>query len=155
MISINRFSYGGTAAIVTSMALIVGLNAATAATSAIVSSLLVVALADNLTDSLSIHMYQESERLEERQAFITTLTNFTTRLVLSISFVLLVLLLPIANAIIISVIWGFFLLIVLTYVLARERHVSVVSEVFKHVVVALIVIFVSQGIGTWIPTHIH
>jgi VIT1/CCC1 family predicted Fe2+/Mn2+ transporter len=154
MVSISRFSFGGTAAIVTSMALIVGLNAATATKATIISGLLVVALADNLTDSLSIHIYQESERLEERNAFITTLTNFTTRLVLSISFVLLVLLLPITSAIIVSVIWGFSLLIALTYMLARDRNVSVASEVFKHVAVALMVIIASQGIGAWIPAHI-
>lgn len=154
MVSISRFSFGGTAAIVTSMALIVGLNAATATKATIISGLLVVALADNLTDSLSIHIYQESERLEERNAFITTLTNFTTRLVLSISFMLLVLLLPITHAIIVSVIWGFSLLIALTYMLARERNVSVASEVFKHVAVALMVIIASQSIGAWIPAHI-
>jgi len=154
MVNINWFSFGGTAAIVTSMALIVGLNAATAAKSTIISSLLVVALADNLTDSLSIHIYQESERLEERQAFITTLANFATRLVVSMSFVLLVLLFPIKSAIIASVVWGFSLLVTFTYLLARNRAVSAASEVLKHVTVALTVIVASQGIGAWIPAHI-
>jgi hypothetical protein len=62
MIKTTRISFGGTAAIVTSMALIVGLDAANAGRAAMVSALLIAAVADNLTDSLSVHMYQESER---------------------------------------------------------------------------------------------
>jgi len=64
MIKPTRISFGGTAAIATSMALIVGLDAANAGRTVIVSALLIAAVADNLTDSLSVHMYQESERLE-------------------------------------------------------------------------------------------
>lgn len=56
MSDLRRLSFGGPAAIVTSMALIVGLGAATAGKAAIVGSLLVIGLADNLTDSLSVHL---------------------------------------------------------------------------------------------------
>jgi hypothetical protein len=56
MIRTTRISFGGTAGIVTSMALIVGLDAANAGRAAIMSALLIAAVADNLTDSLSIHM---------------------------------------------------------------------------------------------------
>ena len=55
-----------------------------------VSAPLIAAVADNLTGSLSVHMYQESERLEEREAFIGTLTNFATRFIVCLSFVLIV-----------------------------------------------------------------
>ena len=82
---ISRISYGGTAAIVTSMALITGLNAVGTGKSTLIAALLIAALADNITDSLSIHVYQESERLDEREAFIGTLSNFTTRLLGSLS----------------------------------------------------------------------
>jgi hypothetical protein len=81
MLKITRISFGGTAAIVTSMALMAGLEAANAAKAAEVSALLIAAVADNLTDSLSVHLYQESEGLERREAFVGTLANFATRLV--------------------------------------------------------------------------
>jgi len=153
MVNISKISYGGTAAIVTSMALIVGLDAATATKASIVSALLAVALADNLTDSLSIHIYQESERLEAHAAFTATLTNFATRFVVSLSFVLIVVLLPIAFAIGLSLIWGLVLLVALTYFLARTRGVSASLEVAKHVAVAIAVIAASRGIGLWIAAH--
>jgi vacuolar iron transporter family protein len=145
---VSSLSFGGTAAIVTSLALMVGLDAATATKSTIVSGLLIVALADNLTDALSMHIYQESERrLQAQDAFRATLGNFVTRLLLALTFVLLVWLLPLGSAIVLSAAWGFLLLLALTWALARERKVSFVSEAFKHIAAALAVILVSRGVG--------
>jgi hypothetical protein len=96
---IRNFSFGGAAAIVTSLGLIIGLDAASASRATIVGGLLIVAIADNLTDSLSIHMYQESERLDTRKAFRATLINFATRLSLSLSFVLLMISFPPAHCV--------------------------------------------------------
>jgi len=154
MIRATKFSFGGTAAIVTNMALIIGLDAATATKSAIVSGLLIVALADNLTDSLSIHIYQEAEHLEARDAFRSTLANFATRLLVSLTFVLLVLFLPIATAALASILWGILLLVVLSTVIARQRQVNAFSEVAKHLTAAAAVILVSRAIGAWIPAHL-
>jgi hypothetical protein len=154
MIKPSRISFGGTAGIVTSMALIAGLDAAKTGRASIVSALLIAAFADNLTDSLSVHMYQESERLEQREAFFGTLTNFITRLLLCLSFVLIVVLLPVGIAAIWGLAWGISLLVVLTCMLARYRNVSAMSEVGKHLAVALGIILVSQRIGHWIALHV-
>jgi len=154
MIKTTRISFGGTAAIVTSMALIAGLDAANAGRAAIVSALLIAAVADNLTDSLSVHMYQESERLEEKEAFIGTLTNFATRFIVCLSFVLIVTLFREHAAAVGGIVWGMSLLTVLTYILARHRKVSAMSELGKHLAVALVIVFVSKSIGHWITAHV-
>lgn len=147
-VKMGNVSFGGTAAIVTSVALIFGLDAATATKSIIVSGLLIAALADNLTDALSMHVYQEAERrLESREAFIATWSNFVTRLLLALTFVLLVVLLPIASAVIASAVWGLFLLVALTWALARERRASFALELGKHCAAALAVVLASRGIG--------
>lgn len=90
----RRYSFGSTAAIVTSKGIIVGFDAATMPRAAVVRSLLVIALADNIADSLSIHVYQESEKLEERAAFRTTLTNFVARFLVVLTFIGWAVLLP-------------------------------------------------------------
>lgn len=151
---INRFSFGGTAGLVACVALIVGLGAAGAPKSVIVSSLLIVALADNLTDSLSIHIYQESERLPAREAFLATTSNFASRLLVSLSFVLLVLALPIRGAVAAALAWGLFLLGLLSWMIARQRGVRPIPEVAKHLFVALVVVVVAELIGEWIPALI-
>ena len=153
-LGIRGISYGGTAAVVTNMALVMGLDAAMAGRTAIISALLVIAIADNLTDSLSIHIYQESEALESGKAFITTLTNYGARLLVSLSFLPIVLL-PVSNALVVTfaITWGMLLLGAITYALARKRHAAVAPELVKHISVALLAILASRLIGTYI-SHI-
>ncbi len=154
MIKPSRISFGGTAAIVTSMALIAGLDAAKAGRAGMVSALLIAAVADNLTDSLSVHMYQESQRLEQKEVFLGTLTNFGTRLLVCLSFVLIVALFPARIAAVGGLFWGMALLLTLTLLLARYRRVSAVSEIVKHLGVAVGIIFVSKQVGQWIAAHV-
>ena len=146
----RNVSYGSTAAIITSMGLIVGLDATTASIGALLSSILIAGIADNLTDSLSVHIYQESEKLPQRAAFRTTAMNFIARFSVSLTFVLILVAFPRLAALRLSVIWGFFLLSALSYLLARARAVSAWSEIWKHGVVAVVVILISRAIGTWI-----
>jgi len=143
----RNFSFGGAAAIVTNMGLVIGFDAATATKTTILGGLLIVAIADNLTDSLSIHIYQESEQLEPREAFYSTLTNFAARLLLSLSFVFLVAVLPLGVAVFASIVWGMLLLIGLTYVVARSRKLPVLPEIWKHIAVAGVVMLSSKMIG--------
>lgn len=146
-IDLRAISFGSPAAIVTSMALIVGLDAATATRVAVVGSLLITGIADNLTDSLSVHIYQEAERLPGRQALRTTIANYAARLAVSGSFIGLFLLLPTWLAIKLCVLWGFCLLSGLSYLLAKTRRVAVISEIYKHAGVAAVVILISRIIG--------
>ncbi len=154
MLRTNRISFGGTAAIVSGMALIVGLDAVDASRKTIVSALLIAALADNLTDSLSVHIYQESEHMAQREALTGTLSNFAARLALGASFAALVALLPRPLAPAVALGWGMFLLAALSWVLARERQANPVAEVAKHLLVATAVLFVSRLIGYWINTQL-
>jgi len=120
-----------------------------------VSGLLIVGFADNITDSLSIHMYQEAEKLAERTAFNATLTNFVVRVLVALSFVAIVPALQSAYARIAALIWGCLLLAAISYSLAEERGVSPLSEVAKHLEVAFLVIAASRIIGSWISRYIH
>ena len=154
MSRLTSLSYGSTAAVVTSMGLIVGLSGNVGSRSAIISSLLLVAVADNLADSLAIHAYQESEELEARQAFRSTVGNFIARLLASASFVVMAILLPRRALIPLALGWGLLLLGVLSYLLARSRRIRPLVETGKHLLVAIVVILVSRGIGAWIVAHL-
>lgn len=140
-------SFGSPSAIVTSMALIVGLDTATAGKETVLASLLIIGIADNLSDSLSVHIYQESERLKQHEAFRTTIANYFARFTVAASFVAFFLTLPTAYAAYVCLAWGFFLLSVLSYLLAKARHVSAVSEILKHTAVAALVVAVSKAMG--------
>ena len=147
---LRKFSYGATSAVVTGMALVTGLDAANSSRLTIIAGLLIFALADNLSDSLSIHIYQESEHLDDSTAFRATLANYATRLCLSLSFVLIVVLAPVTIAVIVSIVWGSSILCIMTALLARTRGVSVATEIVKHLALAVTVIAASKGIGAWL-----
>ena len=147
MISLTKVSFGGASAVVTSLGLIVGSAAAQTSRASLLEALLIVALADNLTDALGIHIYQESEKLEGHHAFAATLGNFATRLAICGTFLLLVAALPAGSAVMVSLAWGLALLGLLTWLVARSRGVNPVSEVGKHLAIALAVIVMSVGIG--------
>ena len=154
MKNLQKISFGGTAAIVTSMALIIGLNTADVTKSSIVSALLIIAFADNLSDTLSVHMYQESENLKGRVAFLTTLSNFFTRILVTFTFVAIVIFLPHTVIPIVCFCWGLLLLCALSYFLARQRRANVFTEIFKHAAVAVFVIFLAKAVGLVIQKNV-
>jgi VIT1/CCC1 family predicted Fe2+/Mn2+ transporter len=154
MARLTTLSYGGTAAIVTGMGLVVAFGGSAASKTTLIGSLLVVAVADNLADSLAIHVYQESEKLDARQAFRSTVTNYLARLLVAGSFVVLAALVPVGSLVPVALTWGLVLLCTLTYFVARSRGASPVVEVAKHLAVAIAVILLSRAIGKWILTRV-
>lgn len=155
MLNPRTVSFGGTAAVVTSMGLIIGLGTAAAQTATIVSALLIVAVADNISDSLSIHMYQEAENLGGRTAFGTTLANFAARFLVALTFIIIVLVLPDPYAAVAALAWGFLLLAGLSYLVARARNVRPLPEVSKHLGIAVLAIAASRAMGAWILHYVH
>jgi hypothetical protein len=148
-------SFGAASAIVTSMGMIVGFGTAGVSRPTIIAGLLIVGLADNLTDSLSIHIYQESEKLEQRAAFRATTGNFAARLIISLSFVLLAFTFSRYAMMSVCLIWGALLLATLTWFVAKNRNANVLTEAFKHLAVAAVVIAASFAAGTLIHAYVE
>lgn len=150
MVNINKFSMGATAAIITSMGLVAGLNQGDSAKTSVMTGLLIIAIADNISDSLGIHIYKESEGASKKDINSTTFGNFVVRLFLASTFVLIVLLFPSPTAFILSSIWGLVLLAALSYLIAKKRGKNSLREVVWHLVVAVIVIAGSKLLGNFI-----
>jgi vacuolar iron transporter family protein len=150
MSHLTKFSFGATSAIITCLALIIGLSKSANPKLSIVASLLVIAIADNISDSLGIHIYQESDLKKSEVVRANTFFNFLTRFFVILIFILLVVFLPTGYAIIFSIIWGISLLIVLSYSIAKEQKVNPYKAIFEHVAVAVVVIFVSNFLSEWI-----
>ena len=143
---LKRFALGATAAVMTSMALIVGLGSADTGKAGIIAGLLIIGIADNLSDSLGIHVHEESET-GSTGALALAVSNYITRLLLVCSFLALVLLHPPTVARVASLAWGAVALSVLTYFIAKARGARPWSQILLHLVVASIVIALSQAIG--------
>jgi len=85
--------------------------------------------------------------MEPRAAIRATLTNFVTRLLVSMSFVVLVLILSPGWAVAVALAWGLFLLGLVTWAVARLRPANVKRELCKHLAATVTVIAVSRLIG--------
>jgi len=115
----------------------------------IISTLLVLAIADNISDSFGIHIYRESQSMSNK-SLINTLSNFLTRFAVTLVFILLILFLPLQYAILSSVIIGLSLLSILSYQIAINQKMNPYLAILQHIGVAAIVIIVSYFLGQMI-----
>jgi VIT1/CCC1 family predicted Fe2+/Mn2+ transporter len=145
----TKFSFGATSAIISNLGLITGLQTLDHAKLSIVGGIIIIGIADNIADSFGIHMFQESECLKTKEVWISTLTNFLTRVSVSFSFIPLILFLSIKLAVISSVIWGLVLLSLLSYSIARREGRNPQWVIFEHIIIAVVVIFASSLAGKW------
>ena len=148
--SLQKYIFGATSAIITNLAIVTGLHSSANAKTSIIGSLLVIALADNISDSLGIHIYQETEDIQKKEVWIVTFTNFSARLLVSFGFILIVFLLPIEMAVTISIIYGLLTLGIFSYMIAKMKKLNPISAIFEHIIIATVVIIISKYLGEWI-----
>jgi len=150
MPQLTRYSFGATSAIITCLAFIISLGKITNPKYTIIGSLLVIAIADNISDSLGIHIYQESDLKRTEVVRISTFFNFITRFFVVFIFIFFILFLPLLYASALSLIWGISLLIVLSYYIAKEQKINPYKAIIEHIGIAVVVVIASNYISEWI-----
>ena len=146
----TKFSFGATSGIMTNLGLIVGLDKLAHPKTSIIGAILVIAIADNISDSVGIHLYKEAEHITNREVLSSTLTNFLARPVISLTFIIFIAVLPIKLAVLCSLAWGLGLLAIMSYTSAKERGANIYIEVLEHIIIALFVVIASKFAGQWI-----
>jgi VIT1/CCC1 family predicted Fe2+/Mn2+ transporter len=149
----TKFSFGATSGIITTLALIVGLDHWDNAKASIIGGIVLIALADNVSDSIGIHVYQESECLNQKEVWFSTLTNFLTRVLVSMSFIVPLLIFPLKTAVVLAVLWGLLLLSALTYIITRDQRKNPWLAIVEHLAIAAAVILASSFLGKWIGKY--
>lgn len=143
--------FGATSGVITTIGLIVGLNSGTRSITAVLGGILVIAVADAMSDALGIHLAEESDpETTHGHVWAATITTFVTKFVFSISFAVPLLLLPLSSAVIASVVWGMCVIVVLSYFLARSQHESPIAIIAEHLGIAVLVVVFSHFIGVWV-----
>ena len=145
------FSFGLTSGIITTLGLMVGLYSSTNSRLAVIGGILTIATADAFSDSMGIHISQESEnRHTVKEVWESTLFTFLCKFVFSAIFIVPVLLLELKAAIIISVIIGLYLLFLISLDLARKQNIKPWKVIGEHLTIAIVVIVLTHYIGYWI-----
>ncbi len=143
--------FGATSGVITTIGLIVGLNSGTRSITAVLGGILVIAVADAMSDALGIHLAEEANpNTDHAHVWAATIMTFVTKFVFSISFAIPLLWLSLGPAVIASVVWGLLVIVVLSYFLARSQDESPLSIIAEHVGIAVVVLVLSHYIGVWV-----
>ena len=145
------FSFGLTSGIITTLGLMVGLNAGTGSKLAVMGGILTIAIADAFSDALGIHISEESENIHtRREIWAATISTFLSKFFFALTFLIPVLLCELDTAILVSIAWGLTALCVFSYRMAREQGERPFKVITEHLAIALLVIVLTNYIGRWI-----
>jgi vacuolar iron transporter family protein len=146
-------SFGLTSGVITTLGLMVGLHSGSHSRAIVTGGILTIAIADAMSDALGIHVSEESKNNgPTKQIWEATLATFMAKFVIATTFVVPVLLLPLDHAIVISIIWGLFLLTVLSFFLARAQAIPPWKVIGEHLVIALCVVAMTHVVGDWVKS---
>lgn len=147
------FSFGLTSGIITTLGLMVGLYSGTHSKLVVIGGVLTIAIADAFSDALGIHVSEESENKHTaKEIWESTIATFLSKFVFALTFIVPLLLLQLATAIIVSVVWGLSLLGLFSFYIAKEQEVRPWKVVIEHLGIALIVIVITHYAGGWISS---
>lgn len=145
--------FGATSGVITTIGLIVGLNSGTRSITAVLGGILIIAVADAMSDALGIHLAEEANPdTDHAHVWSATIMTFLTKFIFSISFAVPLLLLPLGPAVTASVIWGLVVIVVLSYFLAKSQDEPPLNIIGEHVGIAVLVLVFSHYIGVWVAT---
>ena len=147
------FSFGLTSGIITTLGLIVGLHSGTHSNVVIIGGILVIAIADAMSDALGVHISEESENKHSiKEIWESTVSTFLSKFVFALIFIIPVLFLQLSTAIIVCVIWGLSLITIFSYYIAKQQNVKSYRIILEHLIIAVMVIMITHYVGDWIAT---
>jgi VIT1/CCC1 family predicted Fe2+/Mn2+ transporter len=104
-----------------------------------------------MSDALGIHLAVEADpNATITHIWSATISTFLNKFFFALSFAIPLLLLPLEQAVIASLLWGMLVIIVLSFLLARVQKASPYSIIAEHLGIAILVVVFSHLIGVWV-----
>lgn len=148
---IKGISFGLTSGIITTLGMMVGLNAGTHSALAVLGGILTIAIADAFSDALGIHISEESENVHTtKEIWESTISTFFTKLIFALTFVIPVVFFELQMAIYVSIAWGMLVLGIISFWMAKSQKASVWHVIGEHWIIAVVVIVTTHYVGSWI-----
>jgi len=151
-ISVRKgFGFGLTSGIITTLGLILGLNSSTHSPKIILGGILVIAVADALSDALGMHISEEAEQKHtQKEIWEATIATFITKFIIASIFIIPFLLLSLSTAIIFSIVWGLSLISIFSFYIAKKQNMNPWGVVLEHLIISIFVIMATHLIGSWV-----
>lgn len=143
--------FGLNSGVITTLGMMVGLNASTRSKLAVIGGIIAIAIADAFSDAVGIHISEESDNGHtEREIWESTLSTLASKFIIALSFVVPVLAFGLSLAIAVSVVWGLALVSIFSYYLATQQGVRSYKVVLEHVGIVILVIIITHYVGKWV-----
>ncbi|NVL90455.1 MAG: hypothetical protein HWN69_05590 [Desulfobacterales bacterium] len=143
--------FGLNSGVITTLGMMVGLNASTQSKLAVIGGIIAIALADAFSDAVGIHIAEESEnRHTEREIWEATFSTLASKFIVGFSFILPIMVFQLSVAIGVSIVWGLALVVIFSYYLAAEQGVRPYKVVLEHVAIVVLVIIMTHYAGKWV-----
>jgi VIT1/CCC1 family predicted Fe2+/Mn2+ transporter len=140
-----------TSGVITTLGLMVGLHSGTHSRAIVIGGILTIAIADAMSDALGIHVSEESKNSAPMsRIWEATLATFVAKFLVSATFIIPVTFAPLDLAIVISLVWGLFLLTVLSFCVARVQRIAPWKVISEHLFIALCVVVMTHAVGDWV-----
>ncbi len=147
-------TFGLTSGTITTLGLMIGLYSGTNSRGVVIGGILTIAIADSLSDALGIHISEESDHTRSTlQVWAATVATFLSKLY-AITFVFPVLLFDLPVAININLAWGFTILTILSYYLAKSQGVKPWKVILEHLIITTVVVFLTHFLGILIAKYV-
>lgn len=151
---IKGISFGLTSATITTLGLMVGLNAGTSSRLAVIGGVLTIAIADAFSDALGIHISVEYEKgSTTRSIWEATIATFLTKFLFALTFLIPLFLFPLETAVIVSIFWGLLMLGIFSFNMARDQKMNPAEVVGEHLIIAVAVVTISHVVGDFISAN--
>lgn len=148
--------FGLTSGVITTLGLLVGLNASTHLKAVVIGGILTIAIADAFSDALGIHLAEESKsHNSEQHVWESTIATFLTKFFCALTFILPVLFFSLETAVIINIFWGLLLLSGLSFHIAKNSGTKPIKVISEHLAIAIVVIAITHILGDWINKTLY
>ena len=145
------FSFGLTSGIITTLGLVIGLHSSTRQKLVVIGGILVIAIADALSDAMGIHISEEAEsQHSQREIWESTISTLVSKFFFSFLFVIPFLVFELSVAILVCIAWGLVLLTLFSIYLARRQNIKPYKVIFEHLIIAILVIILSHLVGDFL-----
>ena len=144
--------FGLISGIITTLGLIVGLNSGAYSRNVIIGGIIVIAIADAMSDSFGIHISEEFEKKRsEKEVWQATIYTFLFKFIFAMTFIVPIIFLQLQTAVLVSIIWGLSLISLFSYFIAKMQKLKPYKMILEHLLIAIVVIAITNYIGSLIP----
>jgi vacuolar iron transporter family protein len=147
-------NFGTASGVITTLGLMIGLIFSTYSKLAVLGGILTIAIADAMSDSLGMHISEESLGKSKKQVWSSTKYTFLSKFFLALTFVIpLVLIENLWIVAIVSSVWGLLLLTLMSLRIAKSNQEPAWKIVGEHLLIAIGVITITYFLGKFVGTY--